>query len=76
MLHPSFNELKERVNETRGEAPELKSRYTIVIAAAKRARQLKDGSEPMVPANPKDKNLSVAVSELYEGKLHISEQED
>jgi DNA-directed RNA polymerase subunit omega len=75
MIHPSFNELKEDVNNTRGEAPELKSRYTIVMAAAKRARQINDGSMPQVDFDPKDKNLSIAVKELQEGKLHLVDED-
>ncbi len=40
MLHPSYNELIEAVNkntEESGEEPIINSRYSIVIAAAKRA---------------------------------------
>lgn len=75
MIHPSYNELKDIVNETRGEAPELRSRYTLVIAAAKRARQLNDGAVPMVERSAKDKSLSVAVKELEAGKIHLVEEE-
>ena len=74
MLHPSYKEMMERINETRDEnTPELKSRYTLVLAAAKRARQINSGSEPLVDADPKDRNLSVAVREMYSGKVHVTE---
>ena len=42
MLHPSYNELINAVNKDveQGEPPVVQSRYSIVIATAKRARQL------------------------------------
>ncbi|HCI93264.1 MAG TPA: DNA-directed RNA polymerase subunit omega, partial [Eubacterium sp.] len=47
------------------------SRYSIVIAAAKRARQIIDGAEPLI-ARPKcNKPLSIAVEELYTGAVRI-----
>jgi len=47
------------------------SRYTIVIAAAKRARQLIDGDEPLCDTDS-GKAVSIAINEMYEGKLAIS----
>ena len=44
------------------------SRYSLVRATAKRARQIIAGEEPLVPANGK-KPLSIAVEELYESKV-------
>ena len=60
-----------------GEEPVVNSRYSIVLAAAKRARQIIDGAEPLV-SNPKcPKPLSIAVDELYQGKVKIlTEDED
>jgi DNA-directed RNA polymerase subunit omega len=46
------------------------SRYTIVIAAAKRARQLLDGAEPLAKA-PSDKTVSIAINEMADGKVTI-----
>ena len=43
MIHPSYIELMQVVNsdtEEIGEVPVVNSRYSIVIAASKRARQL------------------------------------
>ncbi|SKB89952.1 DNA-directed RNA polymerase subunit omega [Lachnospiraceae bacterium] len=78
MLHPSYSDLMEVVNSEvqEGEAPIVNSRYSIVLATAKRARQLIGGSEPMV--NPRGrKPLSVAIDELYKGDLKIvSKDED
>lgn len=51
------------------EAPLVTSRYSIVPATSKRARQVA-GEEPLVRSYGK-KPLSVAVEELYEGKVSI-----
>ena len=38
MIHPSYNELLKTLNEVRDEnEPEIDSRYSLVIASAKRA---------------------------------------
>ena len=54
-----------------GEAPVVQSRYSIVIATAKRARQLISGAEPLVEDAEGKKPLSIAVEELYSGKIKI-----
>ena len=77
MLHPSYYDLMKVVNSDvePGEAPVVNSRYSIVLATAKRARQLIDGDEPMV--NTKStKPLSVAVDELYKGELKVLGDEE
>ncbi len=78
MLHPSYTELISAVNKNsaEGEEPVVNSRYSIVIAAAKRARQLVAGEEPLVEADEKKKPLSVAVEELYDGKVKILPEGD
>ena len=50
MLHPSYTDLIEAVNSDvePGEQPVVQSRYSIVIAASKRARQLIAGDKPLV----------------------------
>ncbi|MDD3218964.1 MAG: DNA-directed RNA polymerase subunit omega [Lachnospiraceae bacterium] len=73
MIHPSYTELMEVVNngsEDMDEAPLVTSRYSIVSATSKRARQIIAGEEPLVRSYGK-KPLSVAVEELYEGKVSI-----
>lgn len=75
MIHPSYQELMEKVNEINetidvDDAPVISSRYSLVLAASKRARQLTDGAEPKV-ALKSDKQLSVAVDELYKGEINI-----
>ncbi len=70
MLRPSYAELMEVLNKDSNENDEITSRYTIVIAAAKRARQIIDGDEPMV-SEIKGKPLSTAVSELWNDKIKV-----
>ncbi len=73
MIHPSYSDLMGIANEgvEPGEHPVVKSRYSIVLATAKRARQLIAGSEQLVDLPEGTKPLSVAVEELYEGKIRI-----
>ncbi len=75
MLHPSYKEMFEKVNTERtSEESEIKSRYTLVLACAKRARQINAGSEPLVDINDRrerTRNLSIAVNEMYAGKFHV-----
>ena len=73
MLHPSYTDLINAVNSEvePGEQPVVQSRYSIVIAASKRARQLIAGELPLVPAKDGQKPLSIAIEELNEGELKI-----
>ena len=77
MLHPSYSDLMKVVNADceEGETPIVNSRYSIVLATSKRARQLIDGSEPLVATRDK-KPLSIAVEELYDGELKILNSTD
>jgi DNA-directed RNA polymerase subunit omega len=72
MLHPSYTDLMKVVNSEvePGEQPVVNSRYSIVLATAKRARQLINGVDPMVRATSA-KPLSIAVEELYQSKVKI-----
>ena len=78
MLHPSYTDLMKVVNSDVeiGEEPVVNSRYSIVIATAKRARQLVAGEEALVAADEKKKPLSIAVDELYNGQVKIVSEED
>lgn len=72
MLHPSYSDLMKVVNSEvePGEAPVVNSRYSIVMATSKRARQIIDGEEPLVE-DCVQKPLSQAVEELNQGKIKI-----
>jgi DNA-directed RNA polymerase subunit omega len=78
MLHPSYSELIDAVNSNveEGEEPVVNSRYSIVIASAKRARQIIAGEEPLIDCDPKKKPLSIAVDELYGGEVKILPEDD
>ncbi len=79
MLHPSYSDLMAVVNSEveQGEQPVVQSRYSIVLATAKRARQIIEGQEPLVKSKAKGlKPLSIAVTELHNGKIKIMTEED
>ncbi|MDD6254734.1 MAG: DNA-directed RNA polymerase subunit omega [Eubacteriales bacterium] len=61
MLYPSINELRKKVD----------SRYTLVILASKRARDLIDGYPPLVDIGI-EKPVSIATEEIYEDKITYS----
>lgn len=77
MLHPSYADLIKVVNSgvEEGEDPVVNSRYSIVMATSKRARQIIAGDEQLVDGKGK-KPLSVAVEELNQGKVKIMSEED
>lgn len=72
MIHPSYTELIQAVNKDveESDTPVCISRYSIVLATSKRARQLIAGAEPMVSYSL-NKPLSIAVDEVYKGKVTI-----
>ena len=72
MLHPSYTDLMAAVNSEvePGEEKVVNSRYSIVLATAKRARQLISGSPATIHAVGK-KPLSIAVKELWDGSVRI-----
>jgi len=75
MLRPSYSELMDVINTNELVDSKITSRYTIVLAAAKRARQIIDGANPLTYA-PTDRAVSTAVKEMSEGKLAIKVSED
>ena len=76
MLHPSYNELMSVVNKDAKEDEQVvKSRYSIVMSTAKRARQLVDLGY-MEQEDHSIKPLSVAVDEMYTGKVRILTPEE
>ena len=71
MLRPSYTDLLEVLNKDADSENVVGSRYTIVIAAAKRARQLVDHAKPVTDKTKVDRSVSIAVHELAEGKIKI-----
>ena len=74
MLHPSYTDLMKVVNSgvEPGETPVVNSRYSIVLATAKRARQIiARQSSGDLNVMQVSKPLSKAVKELNEGKIKM-----
>ena len=78
MIHPSYKDLMEVVNSEveEGEQPVVQSRYSIVLATSKRARDIIGGASPLIDNADGKKPLSIAVEELYTGKVKIVSDED
>lgn len=76
MLRPSYTELTNILNSQQDADNKITSRYTIVIAAAKRARQLIDGAQPLSGENYNDKAVSTAVKEMDAGQILITSVKD
>lgn len=81
MLHPSYSELIEKVNEVNRSKglPLINSRYSVVIAAARRARAIIAGDKPMVEARDQELGvLSRVVDEMDAGKIaiYVDEQDN
>lgn len=60
MIYPSIDRLLEQVD----------SKYTLVIAAAKRGRQLRNGARPAMECDSR-KEVTVALNEISSGKIEI-----
>jgi DNA-directed RNA polymerase subunit omega len=59
------------LNEEQNTDSRITSRYTIVLAASKRARELIDGAIPVTDVIT-NKPVSIAVKELIEGKIKLT----
>ncbi len=71
IVHPSYLEMMEKVNEgSEDGTPIVNSRYSIVMAASKRARQLIAAEQTEVDGVDK-KALSIAVDDIMDGKIHV-----
>jgi DNA-directed RNA polymerase subunit omega len=55
MLYPSIDKLLDKVD----------SKYSLVVAAAKRARMLRDGAKTEIIHQASHKNVGLALEELY-----------
>lgn len=64
MLNPSFAHVLEKGD----------SRYTLVMLAAKRARQIVEGSQPLIDTNSK-KAVTIAIEEIIDGKVKYQNPE-
>ena len=73
MLHPSYSDLMAIANSDveEGEHPVVQSRYSIVMATSKRARQIIAVDAPLIDEADDNTPLSIAVEELYKSKIKI-----
>ncbi|HUM82495.1 MAG TPA: DNA-directed RNA polymerase subunit omega, partial [Lachnospiraceae bacterium] len=73
MIHPSYKEMIAAVNADAEDdtVPVVSSRYSIVMATSKRARQIIGGDEPLIEEAEGRKPLSIAVDEVYKGVVKI-----
>ena len=78
MLHPSYTDLMKVVNKDVEEVATkvVNSRYSIVMASSKRARELIDGAMPLVAAKNGEKPLSIAINELNQSKIKVVGEEE
>jgi DNA-directed RNA polymerase subunit omega len=58
MIYPSIDKLMDLAD----------SKYTLVVAASKRARRIQDGAEKLVQV-PTNKNVTVALNEIAQEKV-------
>ncbi len=58
MIYPPIAKLVEKTG----------SRYTLVIEAAKRARQISEGASPLCQSDS-NKEVSIATNEIFENKI-------
>lgn len=63
MIEPSIGKLMKKVD----------SRYTLVVASAKRARQLTEGAAKLIRINS-DKPVTIAINEINEDKVGYTRQ--
>jgi DNA-directed RNA polymerase subunit omega len=61
------------VTEKNSEAPEIDSKYRLIIVAAQRSKQLQRGARPRVELDPqKHKPTRIALEEVERGKVGFS----
>lgn len=65
MINPSIVDLLKKVD----------NRYSLVVAAAKRARQIIDGSEVLIETNS-NKPVTIAVQEIDKSALQVESDEE
>lgn len=61
MLYPSIDELVHKVD----------SKYTLVVAAARRARDLRSGETTVLPEPKSNKVVGVALEEIYHDYIRV-----
>lgn len=63
--------IEEVVEET--QAPEIDSKYRLIILAAKRSKQLQRGARPRIDIDTlKHKNTRIALEEVMRGRVNFT----
>ena len=58
-------------------APEIDSKYRLIILAAKRSKQLQRGARPRIDIDTlKHKNTRIALEEVMQGRVNFSKTND
>jgi DNA-directed RNA polymerase subunit omega len=58
-------------------APEVDSKYRLIILAAKRSKQLQRGAQPRIEIDPqKHKPTRIALEEVIRGRVHFDIKEE
>ena len=71
------DELDEAIDDS--QAPEIDSKYRLIILAAKRSKQLQRGARPRIDIDPtKHKPTRIALEEVIRGKVqfHFQTEEE
>ena len=66
MLYPSIDEMMTKVD----------SKYSLVVAAARRARSLREGGKTDIKSPKSHKFVGVALEEIYEGRIIVTRGEE
>jgi DNA-directed RNA polymerase omega subunit len=70
---------KEETGEVAEEtqAPEIDSKYRLIILAAKRSKQLQRGARPRIDIDTlKHKNTRIALEEVMRGRVNFTKTKD
>jgi DNA-directed RNA polymerase subunit omega len=71
----TLTEIENAVEGTN--APEVDSKYRLIILAAKRSKQLQRGAQPRIEIDPqKHKPTRIALEEVIRGRVHFTIKED
>ncbi|MGH9883309.1 MAG: DNA-directed RNA polymerase subunit omega [Pyrinomonadaceae bacterium] len=69
---PNKNEGLDNIAEDT-QAPEIDSKYRLIILAAKRSKQLQRGAHPRIEIDPiKHKPTRIALEEVIRGTVHFT----
>lgn len=66
MLYPSIDEMMTKVD----------SKYSLVVAASRRARQLREGGKTDIKNPRSHKFVGIALEEIYEDRITLTRGEE